>query len=184
MKNRVAPYVVCFFINALVCTAIEFVGGLMFNANLQNWDYSNMPFNFMGQVCLQNAIGFGLASSVIAWWLYPTMERMIARVRPAVMNIVCVVVAIAGGILFSLYAISPPEGIDLGSTAEVTAEEQVRREKSDLADAAELVSRSNGGLQQLLDGSTSVPQGVRDDVRYHSDKIEKELEQIRHDLGK
>jgi hypothetical protein len=29
-----------------------------------------------------------------------------------------------------------------------------------------------------------VPQGVRDDVRYHSDNIEKELEQIRHDLGK
>ncbi len=184
MKNRVAPYVACFFINALVCAAIEFVGGLMFNANLQNWDYSNMPFNFMGQVCLQNAIGFGLASSVIAWWLYPTMERMIARVRPAVMNIVCVVVAIAGGILFSLYAISPPEGIDLGKTPEATAEQQAQGEMSDLSTTVELISRSNGGLQQLLDGSTSVPQGVRDDVRYHSDNIEKELEQIRHDLGK
>jgi hypothetical protein len=187
LVGKTSPFIgsaISFVCNGIACGTIEFVCGLMWNADLQNWDYTPMPFNFMGQVCLQNAIGFGLASSVIAWWLYPTMERMIARVRPAVMNIVCVVVAIAGGILFSLYAISPPEGIDLGKAPEATAEQQAQDEMSDLSTTVELISRSNGGLQQLLDGSTSVPQGVRDDVRYHSDNIEKELEQIRHDLGK
>lgn len=137
-KSTFTPYVVSFVINMLTCTLIEFCGGLMFNANLQNWNYSNMPFNFMGQICLQNTIGFGIASSVISWWVYPMMERAIARVRPAIMNIVCVVVAIAGGILFSLYAISPPEGIDLGDNQlEVTVEtaEDTRSEIKNGADS-------------------------------------------------
>ena len=133
VPNRVAPYVICFLINMLVCTLIEFVGGLMFNADLQNWNYSNLPFNFMGQVCLQNAIGFGIASSVIAWWLYPMLERTIARVRPAVMNIVCIVVAIIGGILFSLYAISPPEGIDTSSTQAAFAQQRIEVVRTDVS---------------------------------------------------
>ncbi len=120
--NRIIPYVLSFISNALLCTLIEFAGGLMFNANLQNWDYTNLPFNFMGQVCLQNTLAFGVAASVISWYVYPALEKAIARVRPSTMNIVCVVVAIAGGILFSLYAISPPEGIDLGDNAAPNAE--------------------------------------------------------------
>ncbi len=143
-KNKFTPYVVSFIINMLTCTLIEFCGGLMFNANLQNWDYTNMPFNFMGQICLQNAIGFGIASSVISWWVYPMMERAIARARPAVMNIVCVVVAIAGGILFSLYAISPPEGIDLGAKQPETTVAVAAQDRKGVKDSAEALNELTG----------------------------------------
>lgn len=45
-------------LQALVCTvlitAVEFVAGLVLNVwlGLGIWDYSNLPLNFMGQICL------------------------------------------------------------------------------------------------------------------------------------
>lgn len=38
---------------ALGITAVEFVFGIVFNMllGMNVWDYSNMPFNFMGQIC-------------------------------------------------------------------------------------------------------------------------------------
>lgn len=40
---------------AMLVTAVEFVAGLVLNVwlGLGIWDYSDLPFNFMGQICLQ-----------------------------------------------------------------------------------------------------------------------------------
>ena len=40
---------------AMLVTAVEFVSGLVLNVwlGLDIWDYSDLPFNFMGQICLQ-----------------------------------------------------------------------------------------------------------------------------------
>ena len=40
---------------AILVTAVEFVAGLVLNVwlGLGTWDYSTLPFNFMGQICLQ-----------------------------------------------------------------------------------------------------------------------------------
>lgn len=42
------------FIGSLVITGIEFVSGCVFNLllGLDIWDYSNLPFNVLGQICL------------------------------------------------------------------------------------------------------------------------------------
>lgn len=41
-------------ISALVITLIELIAGIIVNIwlNLNVWDYSNLPYNFMGQICL------------------------------------------------------------------------------------------------------------------------------------
>jgi len=95
-------------INGLACGTIEFCCGLMWNADLQNWDYTNMPFNFMGQVCLQNVIGFALAASLIAWFVYPWLERSLAKLPANVMNIAFVVVGVAFLVAQTLYLVDPP----------------------------------------------------------------------------
>ncbi len=40
---------------AMLVTAVEFVAGLVLNVwlGLGIWDYSHLPFNLMGQICLQ-----------------------------------------------------------------------------------------------------------------------------------
>ena len=42
------------FIGAIIITALEFITGIIVNIKLgwNIWDYSNMPFNVMGQICL------------------------------------------------------------------------------------------------------------------------------------
>ena len=42
------------FIGASIVTAVELIAGLILNVwlKLGIWDYSNMPFNLWGQICL------------------------------------------------------------------------------------------------------------------------------------
>jgi uncharacterized membrane protein len=45
------------FLGTLITLAVEFAGGCIFNLwlHLKIWDYSSMPFNLYGQICLQMA---------------------------------------------------------------------------------------------------------------------------------
>lgn len=97
-----------FVCNGIACGTIEFVCGLMWNADLQNWDYTPMPFNIMGQVCLQNVVGFAFAASIIAWFVYPWLERTLAKLPSNVVNIAFVATGVAFLVSATLYLIAPP----------------------------------------------------------------------------
>ena len=53
-------------IGAIIITSLEFVFGLIFNIWLQLdvWDYSHLPLNFMGQICLPFSITWFFLSLV------------------------------------------------------------------------------------------------------------------------
>ncbi len=53
-------------IGALIITSLEFIFGLVLNLylNLGIWDYSNMPFNILGQICLPFSIAWFFLSLV------------------------------------------------------------------------------------------------------------------------
>lgn len=53
-------------IGALIVTSLEFIFGLVLNLylNLGIWDYSNMPFNILGQICLPFSIAWFFLSFV------------------------------------------------------------------------------------------------------------------------
>ncbi|MDO4796840.1 MAG: hypothetical protein Q4A01_02345 [Coriobacteriales bacterium] len=153
-------YTLSFVANAITCGAIEFFMGLIVNSNYQLWDYRENFGNLMGQVCLQNMLAFGVAASIIAWIVYPLLERLIAQVPRDTMNIIFVVIAVIGGILWSLYLIDPPESLEVSQDAatEQTAEAGTSTEDStELSDedalkvGATLVSnllKSDGELSQ------------------------------------
>jgi uncharacterized membrane protein len=103
---RFLPILLSFVFNALVCSLIELSFGLVVNAQLQLWDYSNMVGNFMGQICLQNAVGFGVASTIITWVIYPFLQRIIDRAPKDVMNIFFVVIVVFYAMLQFLYLIN------------------------------------------------------------------------------
>jgi len=58
LLNDVFPYQISMiskmFISAIIITTIEFVSGFIVNIwlGLNVWDYSTLPYNFMGQICL------------------------------------------------------------------------------------------------------------------------------------
>lgn len=62
------PLLLQMFISSIGITSIEFISGIVINLwlNLNVWDYSNMPFNLLGQVCLNyTAIWFFLSLAAI-----------------------------------------------------------------------------------------------------------------------
>ncbi len=73
------PLLVQAIIGAEVTTAIEFVSGVLLNIvlRLDIWDYSNMPLNLFGQICLPFFILWIFVSGVavvlddwLRYWLF------------------------------------------------------------------------------------------------------------------
>ena len=53
-KNKEMPLIKQCLISTLIVTVIEFISGCIINLwlNLGVWNYSTMPFNILGQICL------------------------------------------------------------------------------------------------------------------------------------
>lgn len=53
-KNIDIPFYLKCIIGMIIITAIELIFGIWFNIILGErvWDYSNMPLNFLGQICV------------------------------------------------------------------------------------------------------------------------------------
>ncbi len=72
------PLIWQMMIGACIVTAVEFVSGCIINLwlGLNVWDYSDMPFNIWGQVCLPYMVLWSLLSGVAIilddylryWW--------------------------------------------------------------------------------------------------------------------
>ena len=73
-------------VNMLVCAAIDFTTGITANANFELWDYRNLPFNFMGQIVLQNTLVYSVAATFIVWVVYPLMAKWLHRMPPRYAN--------------------------------------------------------------------------------------------------
>ena len=188
-KKRLLAYVISFFAGALLCTLIEFSMGLIVNADLQLWDYRDNFCNIMGQVCLQNTTAFGVVAAIITWWVYPLMERWIARVPRDIMNIVFVVVAIFGAIIWSLYIINPP-GVDEQNKHPEMAEEiqkqeeqaKIAAERDDVSDAIEAYSGINGSMRELVNSSTALSDDEKQKLLADIDAIDKTIDDMKGQL--
>ena len=189
-KKRWLAYVISFFAGALLCTLIEFSMGLIVNADLQLWDYRDNFCNIMGQVCLQNTTAFGVVAAIITWWVYPLMERWIARVPRDIMNIVFVVVAIFGAILWSLYIINPP-GVDEQNKHPEMAEQiqkqeeqaKIAAERDDVSDAIDAYSAMNGSMRELVNSSTALSDDEKLKMLADLDAIDKNIDDMKSQVS-
>ena len=68
-----------FAANGLLCTSIDFLTGITCNLDYHLWDYRAMPFNFMGQICLQNSLVYTIAATLVVWVVYPIMDGQLHR---------------------------------------------------------------------------------------------------------
>ena len=111
LHGTVAPLLASFVANGLVCTGIELAMGLMLNQPLPDgslplWDHRDMFCNFMGQICLQNGVAFGLVATLMTWVIYPGLETLFSKTTNDVMNVVFVAVIVGFAVLWFLYYIN------------------------------------------------------------------------------
>lgn len=83
LVNEVIPWEVVFWkqclLGSLIVTVVEFFSGCIINLGLgwNVWDYSNLPLNLLGQICLPFSLLWILISVVavvlddyLRYWLY------------------------------------------------------------------------------------------------------------------
>jgi uncharacterized membrane protein len=70
LLNEVYPWQMSFIsqmvISAIIITGVEFITGLIVNIwlGLNVWDYSDKPYNLMGQICLLNSFLWFMISPI------------------------------------------------------------------------------------------------------------------------
>ena len=50
------------------------------------WDYSGVPLNFQGRICLPASLGFGAAGLLVAYGVIPFVENMTSGISPVWME--------------------------------------------------------------------------------------------------
>ena len=68
-----------FLANQIACTSVDFGTGMIANRHYELWDYRDMRFNFMGQVCLQNSLFYSIIATWGVWWLLPELEKLMTK---------------------------------------------------------------------------------------------------------
>ena len=81
--NEIRPYKISFWLQCLIGTVIilslEFIFGCVLNIflNMNIWDYSHLPFNILGQVCLPFAFAWYaltavaiIADDYLRYWIF------------------------------------------------------------------------------------------------------------------
>ena len=104
------PLLASFVVNTLVCAVIELILGFTSNQPVNGvyplWDYSTMPFNFMGQICLQNTTAFGVVATLMTWAVWPALQRLSAKMPNDVRKTFFVAVVVFYAFVVCLYLLN------------------------------------------------------------------------------
>ncbi len=113
LHGRISPLVLSFLINTAVCATLELILGFTQNMPDANgiyplWDYSDMPFNFMGQICLQNTLAFGAVATLVTWVVFPVLQRQYLKLPEDMRKAIFVAVVVFYALVLCLYVVNFP----------------------------------------------------------------------------
>ncbi len=84
-----------FLSGMVVTTALEYLTSVLLEKlfHMKWWDYSKLPFNINGRVCLLNSCEFGVLSVFVIMVLHPAIVRLVDRIPDPVQAILAVVLS-------------------------------------------------------------------------------------------
>lgn len=70
-EMKKAPLFKKCLLGTVLITAVEFIFGIIFNTglNMNVWNYENVPFNLLGQICLPYSILWFLLCFLLFKWI-------------------------------------------------------------------------------------------------------------------
>jgi len=104
-----------FLTSALFCGLMEYLTGWYLEAvrHLKWWDYSDLPLNLHGRVCLLSVICFGLCGLFVIYVVYPRFHDVFAKLKAQPKQIICgvLVVLFAADFIYSIDRPNTGQGI-------------------------------------------------------------------------
>lgn len=75
-------YVILYVASAVLATVLEWITGFLLEKLFQHkwWDYSNIPLNLNGYVCVIFSLLWGVACVVIVKWIHPFFFKGLERI--------------------------------------------------------------------------------------------------------
>ena len=93
-------FLVCMIGSAVAEFSTSYILEKRFHARW--WDYSKVPFNIQGRICLPVSIAFGLAGIIVVKWLIPAVASVQAGFSPLFYEIIGLIFAILFGADYAL----------------------------------------------------------------------------------
>ena len=93
-------FIICYIGSAVAEYATSWVLEKRFHARW--WDYSTIPLNINGRICVPVSIGFGLAGIAVVKLLIPTVEGIHELVNPVVYEVLAIIFAMILGADYAL----------------------------------------------------------------------------------
>ena len=74
--------IIVFLLGCLLTTLLEYFTSYIMEKlfDAKWWDYSHMPFNVKGRICLLNSILFGILGLFITYLIHPNVEKIIKNI--------------------------------------------------------------------------------------------------------
>lgn len=92
-----ASPVAVFFLGMLLTTILEYMTSYVMEKlfNAKWWDYSHLPFNINGRVCLLNSFLFGIMGIIVAYGLQPKIAELVAAIPLVSIHFIVMVLLVA-----------------------------------------------------------------------------------------
>lgn len=107
--------IMTFISSMILCTLLEYLAGwyLELTWGVKWWDYSGMPLNLHGRICLVSSLLFGLGGMLLVWVINPLFYLLYRKI-PGRVRIILALSAIAVFAADAAYsAIVPHAGIGI-----------------------------------------------------------------------
>ena len=93
-------FIICYIGSAIAEYGTSWVLEKRFHARW--WDYSRLPLNINGRICVPVSIAFGLAGVAVVKFLIPAVEGVHAAVSPIIYEVLAIAIAMIFGADFAL----------------------------------------------------------------------------------
>ena len=96
MAHHIPHPVVQFFASAVLCIVCEYICASVLEDGfgVKLWDYSGMPFNYKGRVCLLGFMFFGIATTVISRFIEPIVVSFLDKVDGKIITVTAILLAV------------------------------------------------------------------------------------------
>ncbi len=121
LKGTRGRPVISFFLSIAICLTIEYFTGWFLETyrGLKYWDYSDMPFNLDGRICLYGGLVFGIACVLMIYVIGPFLYQVLSLVpkkAKTILSLLLLLVILTDAIVSHFY---PNQGE--GITSEVVS---------------------------------------------------------------
>ena len=91
-KNNYTLFAGGFVIGSIVEYVISFIGEWFFH--IKWWDYSTMPFNINGRICVGFSFFWGILAIYLMTYVHPRIEKLLDKIKPKALKPITIVLTI------------------------------------------------------------------------------------------